>query len=68
MVAREGKQYASKLAMTCSDGSLVLDPVTSYLGVVRNASGTAVSAPPCGQTGTAQLGRPALPAHLPAAL
>lgn len=42
MVARNGQQFASRIALGCSDGSVVADPVTSYAGVVRNATGAVV--------------------------
>ena len=44
LVTREGKEYAAKLALTCSDGSVVPDPVTSLLQV-RNDTGPVVRAP-----------------------
>ena len=42
IVVRNGQQFASKIALGCSDGSVVPDPVSSYAGVVRNATGAVV--------------------------
>lgn len=37
LVTKNGKEYASKLTLTCSDGSVVRDPVTT-VGPVRNVN------------------------------
>ncbi len=46
LVTRDGLEYAAKLALTCSDGSVVPDPVTTVVQV-RNDTGPVVSTPGC---------------------
>ncbi|KAL4433922.1 hypothetical protein ABPG75_000363 [Micractinium tetrahymenae] len=47
LVSRGGEQFASKISLACSDGSILRDPVSSYVGVVRNAT-SAVCNPSAG--------------------
>ncbi|KAL4441880.1 hypothetical protein ABPG77_003796 [Micractinium sp. CCAP 211/92] len=51
MVTRNGAQFASKIALGCSDGNVVPDPVSSYVGVVRNATGAVCNSTSLVQTG-----------------
>lgn len=42
LIKKNGAEYASKLTLICSDGSIVRDPVTT-IGPVRNVSTPVVS-------------------------
>ena len=44
LVTRNGAEYASRLTLTCSDGSVVRDPPVA-VGAVRNVKTPVVSTP-----------------------
>ncbi|KAL4433915.1 hypothetical protein ABPG75_000356 [Micractinium tetrahymenae] len=50
LATRDGLEYAAKLTLYCSDGSVVQDPVTSLLQV-RNDTGAVCNATSLVQTG-----------------
>ncbi|KAL4433916.1 hypothetical protein ABPG75_000357 [Micractinium tetrahymenae] len=63
MVDRNGKQFASKISLACSDGSILRDPVSSYVGVVRNATSAVCNATSLVTTGPLAGGCTAMTIH-----